>query len=746
MSVSPGGVPGAPPAAAHPVGKLVLLAGAALVVLAVALWPGLPPVDQDEYLPLLPMSWLTKTSAARSSALDWYSTRLFGHWVPVRSYPYVGAVKAFLYAATFLPTSVDVYRAAKLFLVWILFGLLSLSAFRLSRGRAVASLCCLSLLLSDVSLIALGIMDAGTEFMSLLFGSALLLLLYSTAEAPRWWKLLPIAFVVFLGEWDRVNFVWFIGSALAGSAAALLAGSLGVAMRALLVSAAGCALGLYGVVRLVPDYVNQARLGIERSIPLTDLPRLWRHWLVLFERFDPFGAYHCYVSMATPPHAGLYVAYRWGFSIFYLLVAGACAALGLLRLWRRREMAGPPLFLGGYLASLLGVILKTNDAWASHHILLVKPYAYLAFGVLLGGVLSAPRWRLAGAGLWGLLGLASLAINLQSYVDLQHAPPILGYYDVSWNAVDAWQAAARSAVRAVYALDWGVFYPGVVNSPPEQRWEMLEVPTLQMLRQLPPAARGQDVGLLFKASGPHRWLLDGTVLNRDYVVRTAQRFRRSKGEEWVFLVVNTARWAKLLPPGATPAPTGPSILRNGAFLEGPASWRYEKWEKVPGAAQFTTEPCAEPGTVCARLTHRAEADSRIVQEIDLEPGVVYEVAAMGRAEGVGRDAKGVHLCLMEASGVESEELTGDSGWRPLHFYVVNLDPAARQATLAARLGTFGSLNTGTAWFRDLVVRPVGGPQPDVPVYEIGRGLGSPVGGRPRVEGAQRLLVDLVPGT
>src|SRR3972149_1063375 len=72
-------------------GMLIILSGVALLALALALWPGLPPVNQDEYLPLLPMSWFTKEPNARTSLLRSYVIRVLGRDVPALAYPYAGS-------------------------------------------------------------------------------------------------------------------------------------------------------------------------------------------------------------------------------------------------------------------------------------------------------------------------------------------------------------------------------------------------------------------------------------------------------------------------------------------------------------------------------------------------------------------------------------------------------------------------------------------------------------------------------
>jgi hypothetical protein len=308
-------------------------------------------------------------------------------------------------------------------------------------------------------------------------------------------------------------------------------------------------------------------------------------------------------------------------------------------------------------------------------------------------------------------------VGVRGYVDLQRAPGIFGIYDVSWNQTEAWQAAARSRVPAVFTLDWGVFYPGVVNSRASQRWEMTEVDGPERLLSLNFGRSAPEIGLLFRAAGPHRWLLGAANDGQTYSVVEQALFDRHPGEKWVFLVVNTAGRRQV---GPVPEAPVDNLVRNPLFRQGELYWRYEKWEKEPGRVDYDIVPCdGGPEQTCARLKHPVEGDSRLVQEIELPADSVYEVSALAKATGVGEASKGAYLCLMDGLA-ESGELRGDTDWHQLRFYVATRD-RPRRIRLAARLGTFGQVNVGSAWFTDLRVQRVAAAPPGAKVYDLARG-------------------------
>ena len=676
-----------------------------LGLVAAAMWPGLPAIHQDEYLPLFPLTWFAKEPAAQSSGIYPYLRQLLGWTFPALSYPYLGAVKAYVYLALHLPTTPDAYRLLQTALLGVVLVLAVRLCWRLSRGSAFACAVCLALLLADAGLVTLGILDEGNQIPSLAFGTLLLLALWSVVEAPRWWKVPTVALVAFAGELDRINFLWFVGAGLAGTVAAALVGPLRRSAAGVLAAALGCALGLAASFGILTGYPAMVRAGMAASIPTFDLPALWAHWLELFVQLDPWAAYHRYVDTAGTARPRLYAAYRWTWMAAWVAVAAGLAGGALGRARRRPESARAMLFVAATMTALLFLVVKTKESWSAHHVFLVKPFAYVGAGLLAAAL---PARRVVAAAV-AVLALGSGWVGVQAHRDMRTAPPIFGAYDVGRNQLEAWQAAARTPVADVYALDWGVFYPGVVNSPPNQRWEAPPVDTADALRALDAARAGRDMALLFHTKGALRWLLDSRNARARFGIREERRFDRHPGEPWTLLVLNLPR----VDPGAGPAPPLPEgeLAVNGDFSDGTFGWRYEEWEKIPNTADLSVERCTPEGgeRPCIRLEHRGPADSRVVKDLAIPGGTTVAVTAWARAEGVGPGSKGVHVMLMDAPRMQSADLLATTDWRRLAFAVTNPHPTPRPVRLALRLGTWGHPTTGSARFADVSVRIVPSP-------------------------------------
>jgi len=687
--------------------RIALAAGAATLVVVALVWPWLPPVHQDEYLPIYPLAWYTKTPEARPAGLrHWVRSFDGGRLVvPLRAYHYIGASKGLLWATLGLPTEPGPYRATNGVGVALLVALLAWAAWRFSGRSTLGAALAVAFLAGDVSFVVLGITDEGPILIHLMLATLLAILLASLAVRARWWLVVPVALVVTLGLWDRLNFGWFVGAGLAGCVAA--APAVRPWRRAagmLAVASAGTAAGVYPIHRLLPDYLDMARRGLREGIGLADPARLLGHARAMLELVDPLAAYHRYADLAPRLHDPPWVLYRWAFAALLVAAVTAAAVGGL----RRRDPQR--LFVAGFTAALAAAVVRTNEAWASHHVVVVKPFVYLALAAAAGAATRARAPLAAGS---AAVALAFAALGVLGVVRLQSGRPVTGVYDVSWNSTEAWRAAAAADVRRVYALDWGAYYPGVVNSPPAQRWEAREVANLRSLMLLDHGS-ATPFGVLFRTDGPHRWIAGAAAQGRWVQRLRAERFDRHPGEPWAFMVL-----APPATPPATEAARDPTnLVRNGDFLDADVEWRLESFTRAPGDPELRFEPCGSSGGRCVGIRLAAPNDARLVQEVTLPAASKHELRAIARAEGTAIDARGAHVVLMDHP-VESEDLRGTTGWHELRVVVDNPGPAVT-VKLGLRLGTYGSLTRGTGWFGEVSVRRLEETPRDVRTFTLGR--------------------------
>ncbi|HTQ25905.1 MAG TPA: hypothetical protein VMI09_14520 [Candidatus Binataceae bacterium] len=161
---------------------------------------------------------------------------------------------------------------------------------------------------------------------------------------------------------------------------------------------------------------------------------------------------------------------------------------------------------------------------------------------------------------------------------------------------------------------------------------------------------------------------------------------------------------------ATPSPAssaagpearaGPNLLSNGDFATGsgksPDHWRTGGWNESPAvtAYDWLHSPGSEPELAVSNIQPN---DARWLQTMTLDAGWYY-VGAEVRTDGVPANAAGASVGLDEDS-VNSPALHGTTEWHPLGLYI-RIGAHGADIDVALRLGGFGSLNTGRAFFRN----------------------------------------------
>ena len=501
----------------------LLLALLALAPAVTFLWPHLPPLFEDEILPLTPLVPLLKQPNAYGGAfLSNAHVNVLGYPVLLVSYVIEGPLKALPYAvalpltrAAYRPESlIAAYRASNILWTWALFATVLATCRSVAGWRA--ALLCLALLIPDHSLVYLGLTDLARP-LHLIFGLALLALLCRHADAPRARHTLAIGLVAFLGIWNRADFVWFMAAGLGGCIVADVL----LRRRATPAVLAGYAIGLALTYAVVPQYLEAAGGG--HRIAFTDLPRLSAHLRDLSFLMDPWGAYRRHLDVGPHLMDGAYVAYRRAY-------IGACAvvaaALGIAGLRARRPAY---VVLALFPAILLAAVVDTAESYEVHHVTVVKPALYVAASVLAAHLAGRRRAPVLLA--WSAVAVAALWVHVRAFADVTAAAPARGIYGVTWNMSEAWQAATRSDAKLIVGVDFGVWVPGILSSPPDQRWESTGFPDEAALAQQ--MAGQRLVGFVVRADGPNAWILE----TDRYRVVERRAFDTHPGDPWAFMLL-----------------------------------------------------------------------------------------------------------------------------------------------------------------------------------------------------------------
>jgi hypothetical protein len=155
------------------------------------------------------------------------------------------------------------------------------------------------------------------------------------------------------------------------------------------------------------------------------------------------------------------------------------------------------------------------------------------------------------------------------------------------------------------------------------------------------------------------------------------------------------------------------LLLNGDLAKGsenqPDDWRMDAWVNDPTAVTFAWDhpPTGGPGQV--EVNALKENDARWLQSMSLTEGW-YFISGEIKTENVGNDKIGANISVMDDS-IMSAELKGTTDWTHVNLYF-RVGKKGADIDVALRVGGFGSLNTGKAYFRNVSMTKVDAPPPN----------------------------------
>jgi len=148
-----------------------------------------------------------------------------------------------------------------------------------------------------------------------------------------------------------------------------------------------------------------------------------------------------------------------------------------------------------------------------------------------------------------------------------------------------------------------------------------------------------------------------------------------------------------------------NLLYNASFEEvdgdgAPDGWIEGKWYWDSGVSTLSLSNEAYSGEHSVMVYSAGENDARYTQTVTVEPDSWYRLSCMVKAEGcsVGRNGAGVSI---ENTFVSSEYVYDTAGeWVKLTLYG-KTGADQNYMTIMARIGGYGSLNVGRAYFDDI---------------------------------------------
>lgn len=191
----------------------------------------------------------------------------------------------------------------------------------------------------------------------------------------------------------------------------------------------------------------------------------------------------------------------------------------------------------------------------------------------------------------------------------------------------------------------------------------------------------------------------------------------------VLLLVVAAAVFALTRGGKDEAPQAGNLLVNGDFsavTDGmPDGWSTGMWVTSAGASYLEAVTMAD-GTTAALVENAASNDARFEQTVSVRENATYRLTARVMAENCGEEHKGANVSFSGIYGTSADLHDTAGQWETLTLYA-RTGKGQREVTVMARLGGYGSENSGKAWFTDVALEQV----ETVPVGETVLDLSTP---------------------
>ena len=163
-----------------------------------------------------------------------------------------------------------------------------------------------------------------------------------------------------------------------------------------------------------------------------------------------------------------------------------------------------------------------------------------------------------------------------------------------------------------------------------------------------------------------------------------------------------------------------NLLKNGDLSTGsgdqPDDWRTEAWINKPESFETHWKSPSPPAEGELEVNNLEANDGRWMQSLTLGPGW-YEMSVEVRTEKVGDAETGASISVME-DGIMSADIHGTADWQRVSLYL-KVGGQGADVDVALRVGGFGSLNTGHAFFRRASLIKIDAPPPKAtPTFDL----------------------------
>ncbi len=153
-----------------------------------------------------------------------------------------------------------------------------------------------------------------------------------------------------------------------------------------------------------------------------------------------------------------------------------------------------------------------------------------------------------------------------------------------------------------------------------------------------------------------------------------------------------------------------NLVENGGFEEeqqGTVSmWTEDAYDKSDAAVRFfLNDKDSRTGSRCLGIANITPNDSQAIQWVKVKPNAFYRLSGWIRTSEVGQSARGATITVLGLTSTTKEIRGTNSGWELVEVYGRTGKDQDKLA-IVARLGFYGNLTTGIAYYDDISLEEI----------------------------------------